>query len=313
MTLRGSEVVVFGGSGFIGKSLIKRLASADARIRVICRKPNLAGHLKSLGDVGQISLVRFPGDDGAAIEAACARADYVVNLIGILHESSPGDFDRVHAELAGKIAEAAKNQKARGLVQLSAIGASQQSESAYARSKSMGEARVADAFTDAAILRPSIVFGPGDGFFERFGDMATKSPFLPLIDGGKTRFQPVYAGNVADAIIKGLEGERGVFELGGPKIYSFKELLTYLLAILGRHRLLLPLPSSLLRWPAMIMEKLPNPQLTRDQLKLLAYDNIVSPDAPGLLDLGIDPTPLEVIVPSYVRGYASTDSRLARA
>lgn len=312
MAMRGADVAVFGGSGFIGRSLVKRLAQLGARVRVVCRAPNSAGHLKTLGEVGQIIPVKLDGIDAAAVKAACGEATHVVNLIGILSERRRGDFDRVHADLAGWIAEAASACGAKALVQVSAIGATSSSESLYAQSKAAGEAKVLAAFPTATILRPSIVFGPGDGFFERFGDMATRSPFLPLVDGGKTLFQPVYVGDVADAIVAGLQGQAGTFELGGPEVYSFKYLLEYLLQVLGRRRWLMPMPSKLLKFPATLLEKLPNPQLTRDQLVLLRYDNVVGPNAKGLKSLGIEPTPLETIVPTYVRAYASIDARPVR-
>lgn len=314
--MRGAEVVIFGGSGFIGRSVVKRLAQKGANVRIICRQPNAAGHLKTLGDVGQVSLVALGGTSSEAILNACQRASHVVNLIGILAEGRPGDFQAIHGDLAGRIATAAKTVGAQAFVQVSAIGASEQSDSAYAKSKASGEAAVLEQLPNATIMRPSIVFGPGDGFFERFGDMATKSPFLPLVDGGKTHFQPVYVGDVADAIVASLDRKTedsklpGIFELGGPSIYTFKALLEYLLAVLGRRRFLLPAPSSLLRFPAAILEKLPNPMLTRDQLILLRYDNVVSQGAKTLLDLGIQPTPLEAIVPTYIKGYASTDANI---
>jgi len=313
--MRGSLISVFGGSGFIGRSVVKRLATAGAYVRVFCRDPDRAGNLRPLGQVGQIVLERLPGESGDALADACAGSAAVVNLIGILFERRADDFQRVHGDLAGAIAQAASTAGAGRLVHVSAIGADANSKSAYARSKADGEAKVRAAFPAAVILRPSIVFGPGDGFFVRFGDMAARAPFLPLIDGGKTRFQPVYVGDVADAVIAGLDGTAaaGVYELGGPRVYSFKQLLQYLLKVLGRKRLLLPLSSRMLQYPAKLAEMLPEPPITRDQLALLGYDNVVGADTHGLRDLGIEPKPLETIVPTYVRAYAAATATTSRA
>ena len=302
--MQDAVVTVFGGSGFIGRHVIRRLAQRGAMVRVVTRDPDRAGSLRPLGDVGQIVLVKLEEDDETAIAEATGAATHVVNLIGILHERRSGDFQRVHAELAGTIAAQAAAVGARAFVHLSAIGADEGAKSAYAASKGKGEAAVRQNFANATILRPSIVFGPGDGFFARFGEMAAVSPFLPLIDGGKTRFQPVYVGDVADAVMGCLfEPRPGIFELGGPEVHTFKELLEYLIATLDRPRMLLPVPSGLLGFPARVMEYLPDPPLTRDQLVLLQSDNVVGEGAKTLLDLGIAATPMEVIVPGYLRAF----------
>ena len=238
-------------------------------------------------------------------EKAMGPATHVVNLIGILHERETGDFDRLQGALPGRIARCAAEKGVRALVHLSAIGASEDSKSSYARSKARGETAVAEAYPAAAILRPSVVFGPGDGFFTRFGEMAAMSPMLPLVNGGHTRFQPVYVGDVADAVLACLDnGESGVFELGGPEVATFRELLEYLLEVLGRKRLLLPVSAGLLQLPARICEKLPDPPLTRDQLLLLDSDNVVAEGARKLADLGIQATPMQVVVPGYARAFA---------
>ncbi|MCB2054968.1 MAG: complex I NDUFA9 subunit family protein [Geminicoccaceae bacterium] len=305
--MRDAVVTVFGASGFIGRHVVLRLARRGARVRAVTRDPDRAGHLRPLGEVGQIALIPLEGDDRAAIEKAfgVGEVTHSVNLVGILHERRSGDFDAVHRDFAGEVAAVASAMGVRSHVHLSAIGADANSKSAYARSKAGGEAAVRRAAPGAAILRPSVVFGPGDGFFVRFAEMAAMSPFLPLVDGGRTRFQPVYVGDVADAVVTCLEQRRGdLFELGGPKIYTFEELLRYLLRVLNRRRALLKLSSGMLRLPARVMEILPEPPLTRDQLKLLEQDNVVAAEARTLLDLGIAPTPLEAVVPSYVRGYA---------
>ncbi|MEZ5825368.1 MAG: complex I NDUFA9 subunit family protein [Geminicoccaceae bacterium] len=311
--MQNATITVFGGSGFIGQQVVKRLAHKGAAIRIPTRNPNRAGHLRPLGDVGQIVPVAFDARDPAAVGAALENATHAVNLVGILHESRDGDlhesrdgdFDRVHGDLAGQIAAAAKKAGASAFVQLSAIGADSGSSSAYARSKAKGEEAVRNAFAGASILRPSVVFGPGDGFFHRFAEMAALSPFLPLVDGGKTRFQPVYVGDVADAIVACLETPReGVFELGGPEVKSFRELLRYMCDRLGRKNRLLSVPSGLLEFPARLMEFLPDPPITRDQLELLKYDNVVGDSARTLEDLGIRPTPMDIVVPNVIRAFA---------
>jgi len=305
--MRGKRVVVFGGSGFVGRHVIKRLAAKNAMIRVPARDPDRAGHLRPLGDVGQIVPMRMAGTGEGAVADLVDEADLVINLVGILHERRPGDFQRIHAELAGTIARIAKARGIERLVQMSALGADPESESLYAQSRAGAEKAVREAYPEATILRPSIIFGPEDSFFNRFGRMAMLSPALPLIDGGHTRFQPVYVGDVADAIMKGLEDpdtEGRLFELGGPRIYTFRELLDYLLEVLGRRRWLMPLPSRIAEIQARFLEFLPDPPLTRDQIKLLKTDNVVSGREATLADLGLRPTPLEVIVPRYVGAYA---------
>jgi uncharacterized protein YbjT (DUF2867 family) len=296
--MRGKVVTVFGGSGFIGRHLIRRLAARGATIRVPTRNRESAYHLRPLGEVGQIVAMPM-GYTDAALLRLTEGSDYVVNLIGILH----GDFDRLQAQLPGRIAAAATEAGSSALVHLSAIGADPSSPSAYARTKAAGEKVVREAFPAAVILRPSILFGPEDKFLNKFARMSRFSPALPLIGGGKMRFQPVYVGDVADAILAGIEnrvaGERR-YELGGPSIYTFKELLQYLLRVLERRRALIELPWGLAEIEARFFEFLPEPPLTRDQLLLLRRDNVVTPGEQTLADLGIQPTPLEAIVPTYL-------------
>lgn len=296
--MRGKVVTVFGGSGFVGRHLIRRLAARGAIIRVPARDVGTTYHLRPLGEVGQI--VAMPTSlSEASVARAVEGADFVVNLIGILH----GDFERLQARLPGIIGSAARAAGVARFVQISALGADAASRSRYARTKAEGEASALQAYPDAVILRPSILFGPEDQFLNKFARMTRFAPALPLIGGGKTRFQPVYVGDVADAIVKGLEGEAaagGIYELGGPKIYSFKELLDYLLGLLGRRRLLLNLPWGLAEIEARFFELLPEPPFTRDQLLLLRRDNVVPSGAAGLSDLGLAPTPLEAVVPMYL-------------
>ncbi len=300
-----SVATVFGGSGFIGRYVTKRLAAAGHVVRVAGRDTERAKDLMMAGRVGQVVPLYVSLSNEAAIHRAVEGADMVVNLVGILAERRPGDFQRVQAEGAGRIAAAAASAGVGRMVQISAIGADPGSPSLYARTKAAGEAAVHAAMPGAAILRPSIVFGPEDQFFNRFGAMAMTLPVMPVIEGD-TRFQPVYVGDVADAVIASLTQDGAVgrtYELGGPRIYTFRELLTYILHETRRRRYLWTVPPGLARWQARIGELVPGKPLTRDQLLMLAHDNVASPEMPGLTDLGITPTPIELIVPGYVDRY----------
>ncbi len=299
-------VTIFGGSGFIGRYVVKRLARDGWTIRVAVRRPSATAFLKPLGDVGQIIPMRAPLQEEKAIRAAVVGADAVINLVGLLYQKGRQRFDAVHDLGARKVAEAAAEAGVARLVQMSAIGADPRSPADYARTKAAGEAAVRKAFPGAAIVRPSIVFGPEDGFFNLFASLARVSPVLPLIGGGKTRFQPVYVGDVADAVVKCLTDPNcagKTYELGGPRIYSFKQLLELLLHEIGRRRLLVALPFWLAMLEATFLELAPVPLLTRDQVRLLRRDNLVAPDALTLADLGIRPTAVEVILPTYLDRY----------
>jgi uncharacterized protein YbjT (DUF2867 family) len=296
-------VTVFGGSGFIGRHLIRRLCAKGWRVRVAVRRPNEALFLKPLGDVGQVQLIQANIRDDRSVAAAVAGAASVVNLVGILFESGKQKFSTVQAEGPGRIGAAAQAAGVKRVVHVSAIGADAKSEADYARTKAAGEAALQTGFPGVTILRPSIVFGPEDDFFNRFAGLARMLPFLPLIGGGKTRFQPVYVGDVADAIMAVLENDATagkLFELGGPEVYSFRDLMTIVLAETGRTRPLIPVPMGLAKLKAWFLQLAPNPMLTVDQVKLLAYDNVVSDDAKGFKSLGITPTTVEAIVPSYL-------------
>ena len=296
-------VTVFGGSGFIGRHLIRRLCAKGYRVRVAVRRPNEALFLKPMGDVGQVQLVQANVRDDRSVAAAVAGATTVVNLVGILFEAGKQKFSSVQAEAPGRIAAAAKAAGVRRVIHLSAIGASAESDAHYAQSKAAGEAALKAAFSDATILRPSIVFGPEDDFFNRFAGLARMMPFLPLIDGGETKFQPVYVGDVADAIMACLDDVSTagkVFELGGPRVYTFRELMEIVLHETGRKRLLIKIPSGLAKFKAAFLQMAPKPMLTVDQVRLLAYDNVVSDGAKGFKALGIAPTTVEAIVPSYL-------------
>ena len=296
-------ITIFGGAGFIGRHLVRRLAADGWRIRVISRSPGLAGHLQPLGEVGQIVVQPLSGRDDAALTHVLIGSSAVVNLVGILFETSKQRFDDVHGDLPGRIARAAAAAGIDHMVQVSAIGADEKASSDYARSKAKGEAAVRQTLPEAAIVRPSIVVGPEDDFFNRFAAMARLLPALPLIGGGQTRFQPVYVGDVASAIQACLRRDdaRGkTFEIGGPKTYTFEALLRYMLDVIGRRRLLVDLPFGVAAVQARFFELLPTPPLTRDQLELLKTDNVVADDALTLDDLGLTPTPIEMVVPSYL-------------
>lgn len=294
---------VFGGSGFIGRYVVKRLAERDYIVRVAVRDAEAALFLKPMGVPGQIVPVGVSVTDEAGVAAVVSGAEVVINLVGILHETRKTTFKAIQGEAPGRIGRAAAASGARAVVQISAIGADPASPSAYARTKAEGEQAAREAFPAATVLRPSIVFGPEDGFFNRFAALAQFVPALPLYGGGETKFQPVYVGDVADAVMAALDRTDAAgrtYELGGPRVYSFRDLLQYILTVTGRRRLLLPLPWSVGRLQARVFELLPNPPLTRDQLLLLQRDNVVSPGALTLADLGIQPKAVEAIVPGYL-------------
>ena len=292
-------VTIFGGAGFVGRNTVRALAKTGWRIRVACRRPHMAFFLKPLGAVGQIAPVKCDITDADQVSAAVQGSDAVINLVGIAY----GNFDDAHVTGADNIAQAAAKAGAKALVHVSAIGADTESHSRYAQTKAEGEKRVRAAFPAATILRPSIIFGADDSFFNRFAGMARMLPALPLIGGGKTRFQPVFVGNVAAAIATALDSDaaRGrTFELGGPTIYTFRELMQIVLRETGRKRALIPLPFAIASVKAFFLQLLPNPLLTPDQVTLLKSDNVVSPTAAGLSELGITPNTVEAEVPFYL-------------
>ena len=302
-------VTVFGGSGFVGAQVVRALAKKGLRVRVAVRNPGLAYRMRMLGDVGQIEVVQANTRVPSSVERALAGAQGCINLVGVLYERGRQNFELIHVAAARGVAEAAAKAGVTRLVHVSAIGADAGAASKYARSKAEGEAAVRAAFPGATILRPSIVFGPEDAFFNRFASMAARGPILPLFGGGTTLFQPVFVGDVAAAVAASLfdpAASGQTYELGGPAVYSFKALIELILRETGRRPLTPSLPyacASLLGIGGDLFCALPvpiAPPLTTDQVKQLRQDNVVSPGALGLADLGISPTPLEPILPTYL-------------
>jgi uncharacterized protein YbjT (DUF2867 family) len=305
-------VTVYGGSGFLGRHLVRALARRHYRIRVAVRRPDLAFHLQPLGRVGQISPVQANLRNAESVEAAARGAEVVVNLVGILFERGRQRFGSIHTEGAANVARAAKAQGAR-VVHVSAIGADETATSSYARSKAVAEKLVREIVPEATIMRPSIMFGPEDNFFNLFASLARMSPVLPLIGGGHTKFQPVFVGDVAQAIAKAVDGEAragATYELGGPEVRTFREILEYILKTIERKRLLVPLPFLVAKMQASLMQFMPTPLLTPDQVELLRTDNVVSAEATAqrrtLQGLGIAPESIEAIVPSYLWRFRKT-------
>ncbi|MBT3359796.1 MAG: complex I NDUFA9 subunit family protein [Rhodospirillales bacterium] len=317
-------VTVFGGSGFLGRHLVKRLATEGYIVRVAVCDIETALFLKTAGGVGQVVPLQANICHADSVAAAVQDADAVVNLVGILSEWGKRTFEKIHVEGAANVAKAAAEAGVKRLVQISAIGADVESPSAYARTKAAGEEAARAAFSGATIVRPSVVFGPEDKFFNTFAAISQITPILPVFgcpglprfvsaseggptidffgDGG-TRFQPVYVADVAAAITGILDDENTAgktYELGGPEVYSFKEIMELVMAETKRSRLLVPVPFAIAAFEAWFIEKLPNPLLTRDQVKLLQSDNLVAEDALGLKDLGVGATSAETILPTYL-------------
>ena len=324
-------VTVFGGSGFIGRTLVRRLAQQGWVVRAAVRDPIAAEFLKPMGDVGQVTPLRADITDPAAVTMAVAGADAVINLVGILYESGKRGFDAVHVKGAANVAAAAKAAGVAKLIHMSALGADKNSESAYARSKAAGEEAVQAAFPGATIIRPSVVFGPDDGFFNMFGKMAMVSPVLPvftrdgfkpvcgeggcsidLFGSGGPIFQPVHVGDVAAAMVNVLEDNRlsgKTYELGGPRRYTMKEVMELVLSVTGQECHLLPVPFALGMIQAAFLQLMPKPLLTRDQVRLMKVDNVARGGKPGLAELGVTPTAAEAVLPTYMNRYGKHNRR----
>ncbi|NVD37462.1 complex I NDUFA9 subunit family protein [Ensifer sp. HO-A22] len=304
-------VTIFGGSGFVGRHVVRALAKRGYRIRVAVRRPDLAGHLQPLGNVGQISFVQANLRYRKSVDRAVEGSDHVINCVGVLFESGRNTFDAVQDFGARAVAEAARNVGAK-LTHISAIGADAKSESSYARTKGRAEAAIRETLPDAIILRPSIIFGPEDGFFNKFAQMARFAPALPLIGGGNTKFQPVYVTDVAEAVARSVEGKLSagtIYELGGPDVLTFRECLEIMLQTIDRKRPLISVPFSIASLMGSIASMIPfiAPPVTPDQVVLLKSDNIVSAKAESegrtLRGIGITPTMLESILSTYLVRY----------
>jgi uncharacterized protein YbjT (DUF2867 family) len=305
-------VAIFGGSGFLGRHVVRALAKRGYRVRVAVRRPELAGHLQPMGRVGQIHAVQANLRYPESVTAATRDADIVINLVGILFERGRQRFDTVMTAGAQAVAQAAKAVAA-PLIHVSAIGADENSTSRYAQAKARGERLVLSAHDGAVIVRPSIIFGPEDDFFNRFAALARVSPALPLVGGGVTRMQPVFAGDVAEAIARAVDGNLqpgATYELGGPHVRTFRELMQFVLTTAQRRRVLIPVPFALMKLQALGLQFLPKPPITPDQVELLKRDNIVSDDAKRdgrtLEGIGITPESIDAIVPTYLWRFRKT-------
>ena len=297
-----SPVTVFGGVGFVGRYIVKELVGAGAAVRVAVRHPERGLFLKSMGEVGQVSLVRANILDEASVVAAVSGVAAVVNTVGILFERGRQRFDDIHAEGAKRIAIAARANGVERIIHISAIGADGHSPAKYARSKAAGESAMRENFPGTIIIRPSVVFGAEDDFFNRFAFLARVFPVMPLV-AGKTNFQPIYVSDLAKAVVAALNNSDVVgdtFELGGPKVYQFREVMELIFEQVGRKRILVPIPNALAAPLAAVLEWLPRPPITRDQLCLLRRDNVVGTNVKSLSDLGIPATPAELVLPTYL-------------
>ncbi|MBN2751782.1 MAG: complex I NDUFA9 subunit family protein [Rhodospirillaceae bacterium] len=319
-------VTVFGGSGFIGRHLVQRLAATGAVIRIAIRYREDAHFLKTMGDVGQITTLETDINDLSEVKRAVEDADWVVNLVGIFHPRGRHTFENLHAKAPGVIAAAAKEAGVSRFVHVSAMGASLDAESEYARTKAQGEQEVFSAFPEAVVIRPSVVFGPEDAFFNLFARMAIFSPFLPVIDknawkfgcksvfgDGGPKFQPVYVGDVADAILSALQSSEAggkTYELGGPHVYTMRQIMEMTLAEIRRDRWLLPMTFGMARFQAALMRIWPKPLLTRDQVLMMMRDNVVSGNYSGFSDLGLEPTTAESILPTYLNRFRRTHRQM---
>lgn len=307
--MKNKKVTIFGGTGFVGRQIIRELAAAGANIRVATRRPEKAYFLRPCGVVGQIVPVAISPNDPKSLRAVIDGSDYVVNCIGILSRKRRGDFQRLHTDLPGEIAKACADLGVDRLVHISALGVDK-GRSRYAKTKLAGETAIHDAFPKATILRPSVIFGPQDNFFNMFAGMAGVMPALPLIGGGKTKFQPVYVGDVADCVLRALtlspangKPEGKIYDLGGPEILSFKEIYKRMFDITGRKVALLPVPWLIARVQSMFLSLLPNPPLTPDQVTSLKTDSIIGNGTNVMEDLGITPTGMDLILPTYLNRY----------
>jgi len=296
-------IAIFGAGGFIGKHLIRDLTKLDYRIKIATRNPYLKGYLKPLGNPGQIELFKTNIFNEEEVKNVLRNCDLVINLVGILYETGKQKFDHIHSRFPYLLSNLCNELGIKNLVHISALGVKEKHNSLYMQSKLKGEKNIQDTFKSSVILRPSVVFGPEDKFFNTFASLAQFSPALPLVGGGKTKFAPIYVGDVAKAIVKALElnnSELKIYELGGPENYSFKELMEILLREIKKKRFLIPIPFSFAKFQSYFLQMMPNPLLTPDQVELLKHNNIVSGDHPTLQDLGVTGTPIQSILSKYI-------------
>jgi len=301
------QVTVFGGSGFVGRAIVRALAQQGYQVRVACRRIELAERIKTAGDVGQITIMRTNLRVPASVAAAIAGSHAVVNASGIAFQRGRQNYRSVHVDGARAIAEAAKAAGVQRLVHMSGIGADQRnSTNRYIRSKVDAEDAIVAGFTDATILRPSVIFGPEDAMFNRMAQIAAKAPFVPVVGNGSAKVQPVYVGDIGSAVVSVLERPdtaKTVFELGGPHVYTYREIAALVLREIDRNKRIVGVPAGLMRVAGFFAEFLPVPPLTHDQVDLLITDNVARPGAPGLAALGIEPTAAEAILPMYLDRY----------
>ena len=296
-------IAVFGGGGFLGKHLMRQLTKLDYRVKVATRNPYLKGYLKPLGNPGQIELFKTDIFNPEDVKQVLSNCDFAINLVGILHETRKQKFNQIHTEFPHLLCNLCKEIGVKNLVHISALGILDNHVSKYMQSKLEGEKNIKKFFKSSVILRPSLVFGPEDKFFNTFASIAQFSPVLPLIGGGKTKFSPIYVGDVAQAIVKALRlnnSEPKIFELGGPENYSFKQLMEILLTEIKKKRFLISIPWGFAKFQSYFLQMLPNPLLTPDQVELLKYSNIISGDYPILKDLGISGKTIQSILPKYI-------------
>ena len=296
-------IAIFGAGGFLGKHLMRELTKLDYRVKVATRNPYLKGYLKPLGSPGQIELFKTNIFDQESVKQVLKNCDLAINLVGILYETRKQKFNQIHSQFPHLLSNLCNELGTKNLIHVSALGVRERHTSQYMQSKLQGEKNIQDNFKPSVILRPSVVFGPEDKFFNTFASIAQFSPVLPLIGGGKTKFVPIYVGDVAKAVVKTLDlnnTEPEIYELGGPKNYSFKELMEILLIEIKKKRFLIPIPFGMAKFQSYFLQMMSNPLLTPDQVEMLKHNNIVSGDYPTLKDLGVSGTPIHSILPKYI-------------
>jgi len=296
-------IAIFGAGGFLGKHLMRQLTKLDYRVKVATRNPYIKGYLKPLGNPGQIELFKTNIFDQESVKQVLKNCDLAINLVGILYETRKQKFNQIHSQFPHLLSNLCNELGTKNLIHVSALGVRERHTSQYMQSKLQGEKNIQDNFKPSVILRPSVVFGPEDKFFNTFASIAQFSPVLPLIGGGKTKFVPIYVGDVAKAVVKTLDlnnSEPEIYELGGPKNYSFKELMEILLIEIKKKRFLIPISFGMAKFQSYFLQMMSNPLLTPDQVEMLKHNNIVSGDYPTLKDLGVSGTPIHNILPKYI-------------